>query len=110
MSSSLLNSPEPEAVDVEAEFRRLADWWYREAGFLSNLNQAYQHPAYRAIIDLGPPVVPVLLRQLAIKPGWWFAALRELTGANPAAAEHRGKLPLLAADWVAWGREHGHLP
>jgi hypothetical protein len=108
MSSTLLNSPEPEAIDVEAEFRRLADLWYREAGLLSNLRKAYQHPAYQAIIALGPPVVPVLLRQLEAKPGWWFAALRELTGANPAAPEHCGKLDFIAADWVAWGCRNGY--
>jgi hypothetical protein len=110
MSSTLLNSPPPETVDVEAEFRRLAAWWNRETSILSNLNKAYQHPAYRAIVALGEPVVPVLLRQLQTQPDWWFAALRELSGASPTRPEHRGKLPLLAADWVAWGREHGYLP
>ena len=108
MSSSLLNTVPTTPVDVEAEFRRLAEWWHRETGYLSSLTQAFKHPAYRGIVALGPPVVPILLRELEMDPDWWFGALRELTAADPTKPEHRGRLTLLAADWVAWGRQNGY--
>jgi hypothetical protein len=106
--SSILNNSPPADVDVEAEFRRLAEWWNRETKYLSNLNKAYEHPAYRQIIALGPPVIPVLLRHLESDPDWWLGALRELTGADPVPPEHRGNLTKMAADWVAWGRQNGY--
>jgi hypothetical protein len=108
MSAELLNNTPVAGVDVEAEFQRLAEWWTRETGYLSSLTEAFKHPAYRAIVALGPVVVPVLLRQLEKDPDWWFGALNELTGANPIPLDHRGNLGAMAADWVAWGRTNGY--
>lgn len=108
MSANLLNNAPPGAVDVEAEFRRLADWWHRETGYLSNLNKAYAHPAYQQILALGPPVIPILLRELESHPNWLIGALWDLTGADPVPEEHRGRLPEMAADWIDWGRKNGH--
>jgi hypothetical protein len=66
-----------------------------------------QHPAYQAIIALGPDVVPLLLRGLEREPDQWFAALRALTGANPGATIESGRIDLLAAAWVQWGKANG---
>jgi hypothetical protein len=107
MSADLLNAPAPEVNDVAAEFRRLEQWWNRETAVLSNLNVAYKHPAYQAIIALGPPVVPILLRELETKPDCWFKALRELTGANVVPRDDAGNLPSMAAAWIKWGRDSG---
>lgn len=106
--SSILNNTPPAAADVEAEFRRLAEWWNRETAILSDMGRACRHPAYRAIIALGPPVVPILLNELRTNPDWWFEALEELTGANPLTADDGGKVRQMAAKWVQWGREHGY--
>lgn len=106
--SSLLNNPPPAAIDVEAEFRRLADWWNRETKYLSNLNKAYQHPAYQQILALGPAVIPVILKDLESDPNWLIGALWDLTGANPVPQEHRGRLREMAADWLEWGRKNGY--
>jgi hypothetical protein len=109
MSAELLNNVPSDAIDVEAEFRRLADWWGDEAGYLSDLTKAYAHPAYRQIVALGPAVVPVLLRDLERKPAWWLPALRELTGANPVDPADRGNLRRMSEAWVKWGRENGMI-
>ncbi|HEX3148062.1 MAG TPA: hypothetical protein VHR66_08250 [Gemmataceae bacterium] len=106
--SSLLNNAPPAEVDVETEFRRLAEWWNEETKYLSNIGLAVQHPAYRAIVALGPPVIPILLNELATKPDWWFDALEELTGASPLTSEIGGKVRLMAAKWVQWGRDNGY--
>ena len=68
---------------LAARFQSLADEWQTATRFLSAPAAAIAHPAYRAIIDLGPDVVPCILADLAVAPEPWFAALRELTGADP---------------------------
>lgn len=109
MSVRLLKDAPPPTVDVEAEFRRLAEWWNRETAALSDIDQACRHSAYRAIIALGPAVIPILLNELRQKPDWWFDALEELTGANPLTIEDGGKVRQMAAKWIQWGREHGYV-
>jgi hypothetical protein len=108
MSAELLNNTSASTADVEAEFRRLAEWWNRETAVLSDIGRACRHPAYRAVIALGPAVVPILLNELKTKPDWWFDALEELTGENPLTTEDAGKVRQMAAKWVQWGREHGY--
>lgn len=109
MSADLLNAPASETADVAAEFRRLKEWWNREIAYLSNMNQIVRHPAYQAVIALGPAVVPILLRELETDPHWWFEALRRITGENPAQPDDRGDLRRLSAVWLRWGREHGAI-
>ena len=76
---------------------------------LSSTTARVQHPAYREIIALGPPVVPLLLRELERRPNHWFAALRSLTGADPVAPADRGHLGLMAESWIKWGKERGYV-
>lgn len=49
---------------VEGEFHALAHEWKNACGLLSSTSVMVSHPAYRAIIELGQPVVPLLLREL----------------------------------------------
>lgn len=98
-------TPNPPALDQR--FRVLSAEWRAATRFASGSSAATGHPAYRAIIDLGPSVVPLILAELANSPDPWFAALRELTGADPVPPEDRGR-PQIAADcWLAWGRASG---
>lgn len=94
----------------DERFEALAKRWKAETGHLSNLNKAFRHPAYREIVAMGPPVVPILLESLRRSPDHWFGALHELTGAAPIKEEHRGRLREMAADWIAWGIENGVIP
>ncbi len=100
----------PPALDpaLVAEFRALTDEWREatrwDAGFVTTIPA---HPAYRAIVAMGPAVVPVILAEMAVERGWWMAALEELTGENPVPDEHRGRLQLMTDDWLAWGRARG---
>lgn len=93
---------------LEEEFYTLAEDW-REATLLqSSLSEITAHPAYRTIIDLGEEVVPLLLRELAVRPSLWFTALREITGVNPVRPEDRGRIDKMARAWLRWGKEQ-HL-
>jgi hypothetical protein len=67
------------------------------------------HPAYQQIIGMGPSVIPFILQELAKEPNQWFWALRALTGVNPVPAFERGRIKNMAAAWLRWGREEGHI-
>ena len=54
-------------AQVEQEFFRLRQQWQDDCGYLSSTTAMIQHPAYQAIIDLGHPVVPLLLRDLELR-------------------------------------------
>jgi hypothetical protein len=94
-------------VSLEHRFRDLVAAWKTGSGPSSFTADLVRHPAYQAIIALGPPAVPFLLRELEREPDHWFAALRTITGANPVPAENQGRLSEMAAAWLAWGRERG---
>jgi hypothetical protein len=104
-----VRSPSPDDPDLERKFRQLADEWLAAVAHLSSTTARVQHPTYREIIALGPPVVPLLLRELERRPNHWFAALRSLTGTDPVAPAERGHLGLMAESWIKWGKERGHL-
>jgi hypothetical protein len=86
---------------AEVKFRALASEWKRATAHLSVLNKRYKHPSYQAILQLGPAIVPFVLNELRREPDFWFEALEELTGANPA----KGAQTFYEAvdRWIAWG-------
>ncbi len=102
-----MNTQTITAAALEHTFQTLAAEWREATRFAAAPSAAAEHPAYRAVIDLGPDVVPLILAALADTPEPWFAALRELTGADPVPLADRGR-PAVAADhWLAWGRARG---
>ena len=92
---------------IAARFHALADEWRAATRFQAAPSAAAEHPVYRAIIDLGPSVVPLILADLSVSPEPWFAALRELTGADPVPPSDRGRPRAAAEHWLAWGRARG---
>ena len=102
-------SPLLKGADLERRFHELVSEWRAEVAPLSSSTARVQHPAYRAIIALGPAVVPLLLRELEQRPNHWFAALRSLTGADPVPLADRGRIRAMTEAWVTWGKEHGYL-
>ena len=93
---------------LERQFRQLSHQWENETGMLSDLSQKVIHPAYQRIIGMGQDAIPFLLNELSKRPNHWFWALRSITGANPVKPEHRGRIKLMAKDWLCWGRDHGY--
>jgi hypothetical protein len=88
---------------LESAFQALSKEWKADTAFLSSTTAIVAHPAYRAIIDLGPPVVPLILRELEKEPAYWFEALRTITGEDPAPREARGNFRAIADAWLVWG-------
>ena len=93
---------------LEATFHALVAEWKAARGHTSSINAWAKLPAYRAIIELGPPVIPLLLHELQTNPDHWFWALKELTGENPVTPQSRGILSAMAECWLDWGKEKGY--
>jgi hypothetical protein len=85
----------------------LAAEWKRDTVLLSSTSAISGHPAYRAIIAMGPAVVPLLLRDLERESSHWFEALQVITGEDPVPKEDRGRIPAMRDAWIAWGRSRG---
>jgi hypothetical protein len=93
---------------VAQRFLRLADEWKRAVAHHSSSTIRNNHPAYRAIIALGPDVVPLLLRDMQDNRTHWFVALREITGGNPIPESAAGNVPLMVEEWLTWAKENGY--
>ena len=65
------------------------------------------HPAYRRIVAMGGPAIPLILDQLRRQPSHIFWALHEITGANPVKPESAGKVGEMVEDWLKWGATAG---
>ncbi len=85
--------------DLAARFAALKREWQEEAAHLSSPS-ARDSAAYRDIVALGPAAVPPLLEDL--HQGWWFRALREITGEDPVPAAERGDRVAMVRRWTAW--------
>lgn len=77
--------------------------------FLSSTTEVSMHPAYQAIIGMGPSALPFILADLRDNKGQWFWALRAITRQNPAPPEACGKMDQLRKAWLDWGRANGFL-
>jgi hypothetical protein len=54
---------------VEERFRRLASVWRSETAYVSSSSDLVAHAAFREIVGMGAPVIPLLLRELENRTG-----------------------------------------
>jgi hypothetical protein len=101
-------SAEPSVESVEERFKRLACDWEEAVAYQSSTTLRNSHPAYRAIVALGPEVIPYLLRDMETNQTHWFAALREITGADPVPTSAAGNVPKVIQAWLDWGRDNDY--
>lgn len=95
-------------LPLEKRFKALLNLWHRETGHLSNLTKSNAHPAHRAIISMGPPVVPLIAAEMEREPGWYFDALQSIIGDGPDIPEEaRGRLNVLTKIYLDWLRSRG---
>lgn len=95
-------------IMLARKFRGLVATWKEETGSKSIVSEKVVHPAYQQIISMGEKAIPLLLRELFVSPDHWFVALRSISGINPIKPEHRGRIKLMAKDWLDWGNKHGY--
>lgn len=97
-------------MNLLANFRRWADAWKDETGHLSIEGEIASHEAYRNIVAMGAPAVPLILEDLMIEPDFWFIALHEITGELPEVNEDdMGDIDALADAWIEWGKLRGYI-
>lgn len=94
---------------LETQFRALVRQWKKDTETDSSIARMIRHPAYQEIVCMGEPVVPLLLAELKKEPDFWFAALQQITGADPAPKSSAGKIKEMAKAWLDWGRDKGFL-
>ncbi len=75
---------------------------------MSSSSDVTNHPAFREIVEMGPAVIPLLLRGLEKRAGHWHRALRRITGVDPVPPQNRGNVAQAAAAWLRWGKEQGY--
>jgi hypothetical protein len=90
-------------------FHAAAEQWRRETRNVSSMSVMVMHPAYQRIVGLGQDAVGLLLKELEERKDFWFWALASITGANPVKPGHEGRISLMAADWIEWGRQHSYI-
>jgi hypothetical protein len=86
------------------QFQALVSQWNEACGLLSSTSAMVAHPAYQSIIEMGEPVVPLLLRDLERESTHWFEALKAITGEDPVSAGDWGNIPAMKSAWLAWER------
>jgi hypothetical protein len=73
-------APDPEkAGDLETTFHRLAAEWESETAPWSSIRLKKRHPAYRKLVEMGEPVIPLILADLARRPSHLIWVLRDIT-------------------------------
>ncbi|MGB8682041.1 MAG: hypothetical protein WCD12_04065 [Candidatus Binatus sp.] len=92
---------------LKADFQKFASLW--KSNSASAPEDIVGDWPYRAIIALGPEVVPLILHELENKPDDWFWALAILTGENPVPEQDRGKTLEMTKAWLKWGHENNKL-
>lgn len=90
-------------------FRDALETWRAETGFSSLLEDKRAHSAYRRIVNMGEDIIPLILQEIQTRPGLIFMALHDITGQDPIAPEHRGRVGEMIRDWLKWGTEHGYI-
>lgn len=98
----------PANSELSKKFSALADEWKSATGHLSNIAQKTRHPTYQAIIALGQPALPLILRELESAPNDWFIALAEITGEDPVPEASYGVVNEMANAWLRWAKDRGY--
>ena len=96
-------------ADRRERFRRLVNQWHEETAGQSSPTRIVNNPAYQEIISWGRAALPLILEELRESGGYWYPALRAITGENPMPDYARGKPKLIAEAWLEWGRQHKRL-
>ena len=102
------DAPDIEPADRE-RFLKLADQWEYETVLLSSTDQITEHPAHQEIVNMGAPVVPLILERMQSQGGHWFHALHDITGVDPVSPDDRGNITAMQRAWLTWGDLNGRV-
>lgn len=89
---------------VAVRFYRLAADWSENTHGLSSVDDLISDPSYQQIIQLGWPVVPLLLMDLQKNKRFWFPALYTITKIRPFDPSDVGNFRRMTEAWIKWGK------
>ena len=92
---------------LESRFRQLLMEWRHSTRYSSSATEITGHRAYQEIIELGPPAVPLIFKELRQRPEHWFHALRVLTGYQPPKSS-RQNMGKMREAWLRWADQKGY--
>lgn len=104
-------------MNLEEQFDTLAKEWRETAGLYSMWNGMRRQAAAQKLVDLGKPVVPLILKTLETDK-WiaWSQLLCEITGTRPDYQPDKvaggGFVAINVKDfaqaWIDWGKANGY--
>ena len=103
-----LGGVEKQQQETEAAFQTLVKEWKSRKSHSSSIEEMAMEMPYQQIVGLGPPAIPLLLRELEKEPDHWFWALHAITRDDPVPPASRGKISEMANAWIAWGKQRGY--
>ncbi len=106
--SAVQEKPVHSEETLQERFKQLAMRWREETQVLSSSTAIAMHPDYQQIIGMGPIALPLIFRELERESYHWFWALKCITGADPVAADQKGKRKVMREVWLQWAREQGY--
>jgi hypothetical protein len=106
-SQNVPKSTETENDKIAKEFVGRAERWKRVTSFQSSLASKFMHEDYQAIMVMGAPVIPMILKRLKKSPEHWFWALKFL--AKKDVGEGTERPSDAAKAWLNWGKENGYI-
>ena len=97
--------------ELESAFNTLAQQWLVETAIHSNPAIIARHTAYAQLVAMKDDAIPLILKEISQKRNrpHWFQALHDIIGMTPAPEDSWGNVEKVAAAWLEWGREQGHL-
>lgn len=96
-------------VNTYIRFQTQYRTWKKATRSYSSITQKSIHPAYQAIISMGPSVLQLIFDEMVQEPDHWFRALSTITGENPIKEKNKGNIKNMTEDWLNWARAHGFL-
>lgn len=108
-TDDLLDNDSECSVDeaTELAFMENVEIWRRQTRHMSSVAKMVNHPAYRKIMTMGKPVLPLLMAELRDRPDHWLVALNAISGEDPAPEQSTFTQAVEA--WLEWGRKMGYL-
>jgi len=92
---------------TQLRFQTLVAEWKEATDHLSATDEIAMHPAYQQIIGMGSDALPLILEELRQRGGYWYWALKAITGDDPVPETDRGKVPLMKKAWLKWAEDRG---
>lgn len=94
---------------IETRFNILAKYWKRDTQALSSTTDIVSHISYQQVIGMGEKALPFIFNELKKVGGYWYWALKAITGIDPVIEQDRGNIKKMKKAWIEWGRTNNYF-